>query len=139
MAANTYGFFSLSLPVPSGSDGAPVRLQASYIGENLFFALRAFCDEAHPLAYADITYGCYGVWCGLMHIPSHIIPLKDGDYLSEISSRLHDNMYVLHLCTYSLAQKHLLLVQPRMNVRLDLGKNTVNNQTLFYFNMTEAF
>ena len=30
-------------------------------------------------------------------------------------------------------------VQPRMNVRLDLGKNTVNNQTLFYFNMTEAF
>ena len=27
--------------------------------ENLFFALRAFCDETHPLAYADITYGCY--------------------------------------------------------------------------------
>ena len=23
----------------------------------------------HPLAYADITYGCYGVWCGLLHIP----------------------------------------------------------------------
>ena len=45
--------------------------------ENLFFALRAFCDETHPLAYADITYGCYGVWCGLMHIPSHIIPLKE--------------------------------------------------------------
>lgn len=44
--------------------------------ENLFFALRAFCDERHPLAYADITYGCYGVWCGLLHIPSHIIPLK---------------------------------------------------------------
>ena len=30
-------------------------------------------------------------------------------------------------------------VQPRMNVRLELGKNTVNNQTLFYFNITEAF
>lgn len=30
-------------------------------------------------------------------------------------------------------------VQPRMNVRLDLGKNTVNKQTLFYFNVTEAF
>ena len=45
--------------------------------ENLFFALRAFCDETHPLAYADITYGCYSVWCGLMHIPSHIIPLKE--------------------------------------------------------------
>ena len=23
--------------------------------ENLFFALRAFCDESHPLAFADIT------------------------------------------------------------------------------------
>ena len=30
-------------------------------------------------------------------------------------------------------------VQPRMNVRFDFGKNTVNNQSLFYFNMTEAF
>ena len=30
-------------------------------------------------------------------------------------------------------------IQPRMNVRLDLGKNTVNNQTLFYINITEAF
>ena len=45
--------------------------------ENLFFALRAFCDENHPLAFADITYGCYGVWCGLMHIPSRIIPLRE--------------------------------------------------------------
>ena len=30
-------------------------------------------------------------------------------------------------------------LQKRMNLRLDLGRNTVNNQTLFYFNMTEAF
>ena len=36
-----------------------------------------FGKFADPLAYADITYGCYGVWCGLMHIPSHIIPLKE--------------------------------------------------------------
>lgn len=44
--------------------------------ENLFFALRAFCDEERPLAYADVTYGCYAVWCDLLHIPSHIIPLE---------------------------------------------------------------
>ncbi len=44
--------------------------------ENLFFALRAFCDEQHPLAYADVTYGCYKVWADLLHIPSHIIPLE---------------------------------------------------------------
>lgn len=30
-------------------------------------------------------------------------------------------------------------VQPRMNVRLDLGRDMVNKQNLFYFNMTEAF
>ena len=45
--------------------------------EILAFSFRAFCGEGKPLAYADITYGCYGVWCGLLHIPSHIIPLKD--------------------------------------------------------------
>lgn len=45
--------------------------------ENLFFALRAFCDEQHPLACADVTYGCYSVWCNLMHIPSHILPLEE--------------------------------------------------------------
>ena len=30
-------------------------------------------------------------------------------------------------------------VQPRMNVRLDYGRDMVNKQNLFYFNMTEAF
>ena len=45
--------------------------------ENLFFALRACCEDAHPLACADVTYGCYSVWCNLMHIPSHIIPLEE--------------------------------------------------------------
>ena len=56
--------------------GGAFRLAASQVmpgngsDENLFFALRAFCDENHPLAFADITYGCYGVWCGLLHIPA---------------------------------------------------------------------
>lgn len=45
--------------------------------ENLYLALRAFCDADHLLAYADVTYGCYKVWCSLMHIPSHVIPLKE--------------------------------------------------------------
>ncbi|WP_430810442.1 MULTISPECIES: BamA/TamA family outer membrane protein [unclassified Carboxylicivirga] len=30
-------------------------------------------------------------------------------------------------------------LQPRMNFRLDIGHDPVNNQNLFYFNMTEAF
>ena len=44
--------------------------------ENLFFALRAFCDEGRPLAYPDVTYGCYQVWASLLHIPGHVIPLE---------------------------------------------------------------
>ena len=65
MAAAHFGLKPEQIMPGNGSD------------ENLFFALRAFCDEQHPLAYADITYGCYGVWCGLMHIPSHVLPLKE--------------------------------------------------------------
>lgn len=64
-AAKTFGLQPEQIMPGNGSD------------ENLFFALRAFCDEQHPLAYADITYGCYGVWCSLLHIPSHVIPLKE--------------------------------------------------------------
>ena len=30
-------------------------------------------------------------------------------------------------------------VQPRMNVRFDIGRNMINKENLFYFNMTEAF
>ena len=30
--------------------------------EIINFAVMAFCDETHPLAYADITYGCYPVF-----------------------------------------------------------------------------
>ena len=66
-AAAYYGLEPDQIMAGNGSD------------ENLFFALRAFCDENHPLAHADITYGCYAVWCGLLHIPEDIIPLE-GDF-----------------------------------------------------------
>jgi len=45
--------------------------------EILNFAIMAFCDEAHPLAYADITYGCYPVFAAFNHVPSHILPLRE--------------------------------------------------------------
>ncbi len=64
-AAKHFGLKATQIMPGNGSD------------ENLFFAIRAFCDETHPLAYADITYGCYGVWCGLLHVPSDIIPLNE--------------------------------------------------------------
>lgn len=44
--------------------------------ENLMLAIRAFCDESRPLAFADITYGFYPVWCDLFGVPKHVIPLE---------------------------------------------------------------
>ena len=44
--------------------------------EVLFFAMNAFCDAQHPVAFADVTYGFYKVWAQLLHIPAHVIPLE---------------------------------------------------------------
>ncbi len=63
--AQNYGLEKNQVMVGNGSD------------ENLYFALRAFCDETRPLAVADITYGCYKVWCDLLCVPMDIIPLQD--------------------------------------------------------------
>lgn len=64
--------------------------------EVLWFALRAFCDEKTPLAYNDITYGCYKTWCGLLNVPSKILPLKD-DYAIDLS--LYDNLQATVMVT----------------------------------------
>ena len=71
-AATRYGLDPDQIMPGNGSD------------ENLFFALRAFCDEQHPLAVADVTYGCYKVWADLLHIPLHIIPLEQDFSLDPV-------------------------------------------------------
>lgn len=45
--------------------------------EALNFAFMAFCDKAHPIAFADITYGFYPVFAQLNGIPYEVIPLKE--------------------------------------------------------------
>lgn len=45
--------------------------------ENLLLAIRAFCDEKTPLAYADITYSFYPVLCQLLGVPAHILPVRE--------------------------------------------------------------
>lgn len=45
--------------------------------EILNFAFMAFCDEAHPIVFPDITYGFYPVFAELNGIPYEKIPLKD--------------------------------------------------------------
>ena len=57
---------------------APTRVHpVNGSDEILNFAIMAFCDEDHPLAYADITYGCYPVFAEFNRVPSHIIPLNE--------------------------------------------------------------
>ena len=70
--AKRYGLRSEQVTVGNGSD------------EVLWFALRAFCDEKTPLAYNDITYGCYKTWCSMLNVPSRILPLKE-DYAVDLS------------------------------------------------------
>lgn len=63
--AKTYGVKKEQVIVTNGSD------------EVLNFAFMAFADEAHPLAFADITYGFYPVFAQLNGIPYRQIPLKE--------------------------------------------------------------
>lgn len=45
--------------------------------EVLNFAFMAFCDETHPAAFPDITYGFYPVFAALNQVPYTEIPLKE--------------------------------------------------------------
>ena len=45
--------------------------------EILYFAFLAFCDDRHPAAFADVTYGFYRVFADLLHVPYTLIPLRD--------------------------------------------------------------
>ena len=45
--------------------------------EILNFAFMAFCDETHPAAFPDITYGFYKVFAQLNGVPYTEIPLDE--------------------------------------------------------------
>lgn len=45
--------------------------------EILNFAFMAFCDDQHPAAFADITYGFYEVFAEINRVPYKILPLKE--------------------------------------------------------------
>lgn len=62
--AEVYGIGTDEVLFTNGSDDA------------LNFAFMAFCDESHPAAFADITYGFYPVFAQLNHIPFTEIPLN---------------------------------------------------------------
>ena len=45
--------------------------------EILNFAFMAYCDDEHPAAFADITYGFYKVFAEINRVPYDVIPLRD--------------------------------------------------------------
>lgn len=53
--------------------------------ENLLLAIRAFCDESTPLAFADITYSFYPVLCNLLGVPARVLPLRE-DFTIDLSA-----------------------------------------------------
>lgn len=65
IASSCYGIDKDEIIFTNGSD------------EVLNFAFMAFCDEEHPAAFPDITYGFYPVFAELNHIPYEEIPLKE--------------------------------------------------------------
>ena len=64
-AAEILGFSEDELIFTNGSD------------EILNFAFMAFCDDSHPAAFADITYGFYPVFAALNSVPYREIPLRE--------------------------------------------------------------
>ena len=64
-AAELFGVKKSQIIATNGSD------------EVLNFAFMAFCDEAHPIAFPDISYGFYSVFAQLHRIPYEKIPLKE--------------------------------------------------------------
>lgn len=61
--AKLYGIGTDEVIFTNGSDDA------------LNFCFMAFCDDAHPAAFPDITYGFYPVFAELNHVPYAEIPL----------------------------------------------------------------
>ncbi|MBE6651369.1 MAG: histidinol-phosphate transaminase [Ruminococcaceae bacterium] len=63
--SKVYGVDESCIVVTNGSD------------EILNFAFLAFCDDEHPVAFANHTYGFYKVFAGLYNLPYEEIPLTE--------------------------------------------------------------
>ena len=63
--------------------------------EILNFAFMAFCDEKHPAAFPDITYGFYPVFADLNQDPYELIPLKE-DFSLEVQDYMgiHKTIFI---------------------------------------------
>lgn len=72
LAAECYNISESEILFTNGSD------------EGLNFAFMAYCDDDHPAAFPDITYGFYPVFAELNQVPYKKIPLQD-DFTIAVS------------------------------------------------------
>ena len=62
--------------------------------EVLDFAFNAFCDNAHPIVFPDLTYGFYSVFADKLSIPYEEIPLKD-DFTIDVNDYIGINKNIV--------------------------------------------
>ncbi len=80
-AADYYGVEKDQLVFSNGSD------------DLINFACMAFCDDAHPAIFPDVTYGFYPVVCTLNHVPYETRPLKE-DFSIDVNDYIGCNKTV---------------------------------------------
>ena len=56
----------------------------------LNYAFMCFCDEEHPAAFADITYGLYSVLAALNRVGTLVFPLRE-DFTLDVSDYTNIN------------------------------------------------
>ena len=71
--SQVFGFSEDEVVFTNGSD------------EALNFAFMAFCDETHPAAFADVTYGFYPVFAELNRVPFLELPLRE-DFTVDVDA-----------------------------------------------------
>ena len=91
--------------------------------EVLNFAFMAFCDEAHPAVFPDLTYGFYPVFAKVNGVPYEEIPLKDDfsvdpeDYIG-----IGKNIFIIckeryHILPHAVIRNALCLGKPHYAAR----------------------
>ena len=78
LAAKHFGVDTDEILFTNGSD------------EILNFAFMAYCDNEHPAAFPDITYGFYSVFAQINNVPYTTIPLKE-DFTVDVAEYMNIN------------------------------------------------
>ncbi len=78
LAAKHFGVDTDEILFTNGSD------------EILNFAFMGYCDNEHPAAFPDITYGFYSVFAQINNVPYTTIPLKE-DFTVDVAEYMNIN------------------------------------------------